>query len=263
MNVPRDVPANVPDADGPAPAPTGVAAEVIAHVTADVTAEAPPRRSRAGKTRKRNARNGNGGTAPHLTRDGDGWRFQIRVPAALIGSRSRVAGASATIRASLGPRGRGEARRLARQLAAICDTAFALAVAKKDAVMTTPQAPDNDDHELARQVIDACQQAIKSAVAQPSRAMGLARAFDGALASLRLVQSEVGKGNAGARAVVERADVLTRGALADVLAHAADPEKRAPSSGHDVGHRAFCHNAGRVAAPACRQRAAEIRPGLA
>jgi hypothetical protein len=92
MTVPPEVPANVPAA-----------------AAADATADAPTRRGRAGKFRQRND-----GTVAHLTGGAGGWRFQLRVPAALR-EDFRFADLAPIIRASLGPRGRGEARRLARQ----------------------------------------------------------------------------------------------------------------------------------------------------
>jgi hypothetical protein len=165
---------------------------------------------------------------PHLTGGPGGpggWRFQMRVPTKLLAEDSRIVVGALVVRASLGPRGRGEARRLARQLATLCQAVFALAATKKETAMATPQSPGNNDTELARQVIDACQNAIKRAVAQPSQAIGLARGLDAALTSLRLVQSETSKGEAGARAVVDNAAALTRHALKDVLKLASDPAR--------------------------------------
>jgi hypothetical protein len=160
VSVPPDVPANVP-----------------------ADAAAPAARDRARKRRK-----GNGGNSHHLTGGTGGWRFQLRVPAALV-EHFGLAGRGLKIRASLGPRGRGEAKRLARQLATLCDTVFAMAEAKKDAkAMVDPLSPQEQD--LARQVIAACQNAIARAVAQPSQAIGLAHGLGAALTSLQLVQSE-------------------------------------------------------------------------
>jgi len=82
---------------------------------------------------------------------------------------------------------------------------------------------DESETALVQQVMNACQQAIKTAVAQPSQAIGLARGLDAALTSLRLVQTEIGKGESGARAVIENADAISRAALKDVLKHASDP----------------------------------------
>ena len=192
MSVPVDVPVNVP-----------------------AGAAAPAKRKRSRVSGK-----GNDDSVPFLTRSGDGWRFQLRVPAALAGD-FRLAGRGFTVRASLGPRGRGEARRLARQLATVCDTVFALAAARKDANTMTTMTPQEED--LATQVISTCQAAISRALKQPSQAIGLARGLDAALTSLRLVQTEVDKGTAGARAVVDHADALTRHALTDVLKLSAQP----------------------------------------
>lgn len=199
MNVPRVVPANVPVADGPAPAPTGVAADVTADVTAD--APAPTHRGRAGKSRQRND-----GNSHHLTRTENGWRFQMRVPAALADD-FRLAGLGLIIRKNLGPLGRGDAKRLARKCAALRDAVFALATTKKAFnVMDTLTPPEKD---LAQQVIAACQTAIGRVLKQPKQAIGLAHGLNGALTSLLLVQAEAAKGDAGAglpgRAVARRA----------------------------------------------------------
>lgn len=170
--------------------------------------------------RVRATRKANDGSVRHLTRTGDGWRFQMRVPAALAGDDFRLAGLAPIVRASLGPRGRGEARRLSRRLATLCETVFAPAAATKDANMD-PLSPE--ENNLAQQVIAACQTAIGRTLKQPKQAVGLARGLNGALTSLLLVQAEVAKGDAGARAVVEHADALTRGALVDVLKLSTQP----------------------------------------
>lgn len=175
----------------------------------------------AARNRARTPRKSNDGNLPHLTVEPSGWRFQMRVPAALTNDFA-LAGVSPIIRASLGPRGRGEARRLARKCAASCDAIFALAVAHKEA--TVLGEPSNDPpNQLVQQVVDACQNVIKNAVAQPKTAIQLAHALAGSLSTLRLVQTEVARGEAGAVAVVQRAEELTRGALRDVLKHASDP----------------------------------------
>jgi hypothetical protein len=162
---------------------------------------------------------------PYLTGGPAGWRFQIRLPASLFADDFRLAGVGRNFRVTLGPRGRGEARRLAQQCATLCQTVFALAAATKEAGTMVTQSQDQHDHELAKQVIAACQSAIARAVARPSQAIGLAHDLDAALTSLRLVQTEVGKGKHGARAVVDNAEALTRNALKDVLAHASDPKR--------------------------------------
>ena len=84
-----------------------------------------------------------------------------------------------------------------------------------------PLSPKEEN--LAQQVAAACQAAIGRAVKNPSQAIGLARSLNGALMSLLTVQAEVAKGDAGARAVVEHADALTRNAFADVLKLSAQP----------------------------------------
>jgi hypothetical protein len=191
MSVPDDVPANVP------------------------AAAAPAERRRARSSRKKND-----GKFTHLTRNAEGWRFQMRVPSALA-QDFRLAGLAPSIRATVGPRGRGEARRLARQLATICDTVFALAAAQKDVNAMNTMSPQEEN--LAKQVIAACQTAIGSALKQPKQAIGLARGLGTALTTLQLVQSEVAKRTGGASAVVDNADALTRHALADVLKLSAQP----------------------------------------
>ena len=167
-------------------------------VPVDVPPDVPAAAAPTARCRKRSSRKVNGGSVPHLTRDGDGWRFQMRVPAALLDEDFRLARAPISVRSSLGPRGRGEARRLARQLATLCETIFALAAVRKDAnTMATMSA---EEKNLAHQVVAACQAAIGRAIAQPSQAIGLARGLGAALTSLQLVQSEVAKGESGAQA---------------------------------------------------------------
>jgi len=84
-----------------------------------------------------------------------------------------------------------------------------------------PLSPE--ESHLAQQVVTACQTAIGRALKRPAQAIGLAQSLQGALTSLLLVQSEVQKGNAGARAVVDNADALTRAALGEVLQLSAQP----------------------------------------
>jgi hypothetical protein len=110
---------------------------------------------------------------------------------------------------------------LARQLATLCESIFALAAAKK--ATNTMATMSAEEKNLAHQVVAACQAAIGGALKQPAQAIGLARGLNGALTSLLLVQSEVAKGAGGARAVVDHADALTRHALTDVLALSAQP----------------------------------------
>lgn len=84
---------------------------------------------------------------------------------------------------------------------------------------------DDQQNDLVRHTIDACQNAIAGAVKNPSQAIGLARGLEGALTSLLLVQREVAKGAAGAAAVTANADELTRQALTDVLKLSAQPKE--------------------------------------
>lgn len=165
MPVPSDVPPNVPLKVSPGAPADGPAVESRRTVTSGVK---PPPYSIGGPA---------------------GWRFQIRLPANLFGDDFRLAGAVPIIRVTLGPRGRGEARRLAQHCAALCRTIFALAAATKEDRTMGTQSHGNHDNELAEQVVAACQNAIKKAVAQPSQALGLAHGLDAALTSLRLVNA--------------------------------------------------------------------------
>lgn len=139
-------------------------------------AAAPAKRKRSRASGK-----GNDDSVPFLTRSGDGWRFQLRVPAVLAGD-FRLADLAPIVRASLGPRTRGEARRLAHQCAALRQAVFALATAQKDAKLMDPLSPQ--ENELAKQVVAACQAAIGRALKQPAQAVGLARGLNGARTSL-------------------------------------------------------------------------------
>jgi hypothetical protein len=62
------------------------------------------------------------------------------------------------LRAQLGPRSRGEAKRLALQLASMCQ-AICSAAAGLQATMST-SLPGNREDDLVRHVIEVCQQAI-------------------------------------------------------------------------------------------------------
>lgn len=195
MSVPAFVPAIVP-ADGPADGPAAGPA------------------SGAGRGR----------SPAYLTGGPHGWRFQFRVPAALAAADLRLAGSARIIRVSLGPRNRGEAKRLALQLAALCQTVcFAAANARNDAMENDPLT--NDQADLVKQVAAACQNAIAQALAQPKQAIALARSLDSALSTPRLVQSEVSRGAEGLPALVQNADALSRSALANVLRLAPDPQR--------------------------------------
>ena len=159
----------------------------------------------------------------YLTGDTSGWRFQIRLPANLLGGDFRLAGGPPILRVPLGPRSRGEAKRLAQHLAALCPTICASAAATMETAMTKPL--NDNENDLVKQVIAACQNAITRAIAQPSQAIGLARGLGASLTSLQLVQAEVLKGEAGAKAVTANANALARHALTDVLTLAAQPDE--------------------------------------
>ncbi|UWU92912.1 hypothetical protein [Bradyrhizobium sp. CB1015] len=120
----------------------------------------------------------------------------------------------------MGPRSRREAKRLALHLVSVCQVICSAAAGLgKNMDTSLPGAED----ELVRHVVEACQNAIGLAVAQPSQAIGLAQALQSALTSLQLVQNEVAKGDAGASAVTSNADALARGALKEVLNFASLP----------------------------------------
>jgi hypothetical protein len=162
---------------------------------------------------------GLGGTeTADLTGDPSGWRFQMRLPTGNFGADSGLAGAASMLRAQLGPRSRSEAKRLALQLASMCQ-AICSAAAGLQATMST-SLPGNTEE---RHVIEVCQQAIGRAIAQPSEAIGLAQGLGSALTSPQLVQREVEKGAAGATAVTANAEALTRQALTDVLKLSSQP----------------------------------------
>jgi hypothetical protein len=164
------------------------------------------------------ARDRRAGAASYVSRTDSGWRFQWRLPKSFV-----LAGASSTIRAALGPRSRPEARRLGAQLATLCSAICDAAEKDTRSKVMMEKSLDEQQKQLVSQVADVCQHAIKTVAREPSRAIGLARALDSALTSLRLVQTEIAKGEAGARAVVDNADALSRAALTEVLKLAADP----------------------------------------
>jgi hypothetical protein len=165
----------------------------------------------------------------YLTGDPSGWRFQIRLSPQFfkngIDARFGLAGAAPMVRAQLGPRSRGEAKRLAVQLATICQTVSAFAADIWKGIPMNPSQIDDRQNELVQHTVAACQNAISRALENPSQAIGLARGLESALTSLQLVEREVAKGAAGAAAVTANAESLTRAALNDVLKLASSPEK--------------------------------------
>jgi hypothetical protein len=165
----------------------------------------------------------------YLTGDPSGWRFQMRLSPQFfkngIDARFGLAGAAPMVRAQLGPRSRGEAKRLAVQLATICQTVSAFAADIWKGIPMNPSQIDDRQNELVQHTVAACQNAISRALENPSQAIGLARGLESALTSLQLVEREVAKGAAGAAAVTANAESLTRAALNDVLKLASSPEK--------------------------------------
>jgi len=139
----------------------------------------------------------------------------MRLPAALK-YRWGIAGQTPILRTQIGPASRSEAKRLAQQLAFLCQAiCTAAAEAGETGSMDVQLQPDEAD--LVSHVINACQNAIAQAIAEPSRAIGLAKGLGEALTSLQVIQSEVGKGAGGAPVITAHADALTRSALGDVL----------------------------------------------
>jgi len=117
------------------------------------------------------------------------------------------------------------AKRLAVQLASLCQTICGFAAdIWKGTPMNTSQF-DDKQNDLAKHTVEACQNAITRALENPSQAIGLARGLEAALTSLQLVEREVAKGEAGAAAVTANAEALTRAALTDVLKLASQPEQ--------------------------------------
>jgi hypothetical protein len=100
-----------------------------------------------------------------------------------------------------------------------------LVAANKEAAMIDPKSPASSDSELTNQAIAACQSVIARTICQLSQALRLVRGLDAALTSLKLVQSEVGKGANGARAVIDNAEAITRHALKDLLNLAEGPQR--------------------------------------
>ena len=218
MSVPSNVPPDVPPV-GPAPSRPRPAEST------PVTPAGPAAAPAAGPGSQ--APRGRGGPT-YVTREPSGWRFQWRLPASLAGVDFRLADPTPILRASLGPRSRGEARRLGRELATLCQAVSAAAVAantKGDPMPTDEQPLDGKRNDLVQKVVAACQASIDRAIKHPAQAIGLARALEGSLTSLRLVGTEVAKGDAGARAVVDNAEALTRHALTDVLNLSRQPEE--------------------------------------
>ncbi|MET3160019.1 hypothetical protein ABIF34_007044 [Bradyrhizobium japonicum] len=175
-----------------------------------------PAKKRAGRPRA-------GGSRPprYLTGDPSGWRFQLRLSPQFykngIDTRFGFAGPAPIVRATLGPRSRSEAKRLAVQLATLCQTICSFAAdIWKGTAMDASQI-DDKQNELARHTVEACQNAITRALEKPAQAIGLARGLEAALDTLQLVGREVARGEAGMPAVTANAEALTRAALADVL----------------------------------------------
>ena len=172
-----------------------------------------------------------GGSRPprYLTGDPSGWRFQLRLSPQFfkngIDTGFELAGAAPMVRAQLGPRRRGEAKRLAVQLATLCQTICSFAADIWKGTPMNPSQIDDKQNELARHTVAACQNAIARALENPAQAIDLARGLEAALDTLQLVRRETERGEAGMPAVTANAEALTRSALADVLKLASAPEQ--------------------------------------
>lgn len=81
-----------------------------------------------------------------------------------------------------------------------------------------------DGSDLLAAIVDACHSAIDKALAAPHEALGLAEDLTGTLSTLRLVASEVAKGDDGIPAVTKNAESLVRDALSSVLARSANAD---------------------------------------
>lgn len=182
--------------------------------------------------------------ARYLTGDPSSWRFQMRLSPTFfqngILAGSRLAGPDGIVRATLGPLRRGEAKRLAMRLAALCQTICHFAADSWKGIPVEASQFDDRQSELVRNTVAACQTGIAAAMKNPSQAIGLARGLEGALTSLLLVQKEVAKGDAGAAAVTANADALTRQALTEVLKLSGQPQEAlaALAAVKDVGPQA-------------------------
>ncbi|WLA74058.1 hypothetical protein QIH77_02135 [Bradyrhizobium diazoefficiens] len=180
------------------------------------------------KKRARGARAGGSRPPRHLTGDPSGWRFQLRLSPQFfkngIAGGSRLAGAAPMVRAQLGPRSRGEAQRLALQLASLCQTVCSFAADVWKGISMDASQTDDRQNELVQHTVTACQNAIARALENPAQAIGLARGLEAALNTLQLVRREVEKGEAGIAAVTSNAEALTRSALTDVLKLSSVPE---------------------------------------
>lgn len=129
------------------------------------------------------------------------------------------------VRAQLGPRSRREAKRLALQLATLCQTICSFAADIWKGISMDASQTDDRQNELVQHTVAACQNAIARALENPAQAIGLARGLEAALDTLQLVGREVEKGEAGIAAVTTNAEALTRSALTDVLKLAVVPEE--------------------------------------
>ena len=171
----------------------------------------------------RKRRNQRSAAPRYLTKTESGWRFQMRLPLLprFKGPDSDLPSTRFMLRASLGERTRREAERTAQRLATLCRAICSLVNPEGRLMSLGEITPAEAD--LVASVVAACQEAINRALLAPSEAIGLASGLQGALATLMLVGAEHGKGDAGAKAVVDNAEALTRGALEATLRLATNP----------------------------------------
>lgn len=147
---------------------------VPANVSGDVPANATAVRTLG--------RRGKRVSAPrYLTSTPHGWRFQIRIPSALLRQDSFLAGSSPImIRAQIGWRPKREAERLAMKLAALCQDAF-------DAgVRAMTDVEEGKGEGFVEQLVGTCNSLIDQMLADPSTAAGIARGLQDTLSRFRM-----------------------------------------------------------------------------
>ncbi len=162
----------------------------------------------------------------YLTRAENGWRFQIRLPTALISADSTGSRSQRTIlRYPLGDRFLGDPARIGGRLALLCQAVFEAAARRHEEFRMIGQEHSTKEGDLVAQVMAACQAGLDKAVADPSSALQFAHGLGSALDTLRLVEAETGRGPTGNPVVIASADAMIRSALQGVLNHAPDPAK--------------------------------------
>ena len=209
------------------------------NVSTDVTSPSGPERQPDGGSAALRPSRSRGGT--YLTQTPSGWRFQIRVPKALVGCHPSSQTSHVGIR--IGPIAIGRARTLADAMATICRTVFERAEIEMAKRVDDTWLPDTPQGDLTARVIAACEAGLAEAKRSKdaSIAIGFASGLKKSLDTLTYVHSEMMAGAAGNTVVRENADAIVTGALRDVLALGGDlgpvpqkagilPEAKAPAS---------------------------------